>query len=403
MNIKKYVGKDMRKLLEEIRREMGENAVILHTRTYKKRGFLFWRAEQIVEITASDDVKVADVKLPPRPVPRKKTAQAYAKNRIRSDYSPDENQRRASVNNDLIKKEAVLFDEIREIKQIAYKLLDKGQFSVSFPGAYHDFYAMLLGQQISSELAEELVDQILSECGKDADWPLIRMHAMRKIESFIRPRPIGLPVERPLPYKIALVGPTGVGKTTTIAKLSAKFSLIEKRKVGLVTVDTFRIAAVDQLKTYADIMKLPLEVIVSPNDVASAFGSLRNREIVFVDTAGRSQKNDMQMSELSAFLSAIQPDEVHLVLSATSHPKNILDVIDKFKEIKVDRLLFTKLDETPSFGVILEAVEHSGLPVSYLTTGQSVPDDIEEAKPFHIAELICQETGEYARSGSKTS
>ncbi len=390
MNIKKYVGNDMRVLLEQIRREMGENAVILHTRTFKKRGILFWRAKQIVEITASNDVKVPDVKLPPRmPIAPKRTAQAYAKNKV---DAPKKTQEAKG-----------LLDEINEIKQIAYKILNKGQFAISFPGAYHDFYAMLLNQQVSPPLAEELTDQLLSECGRDADISRIVMHAARKVESVVKASSIALPPDLARPYKIALIGPTGVGKTTTIAKLSARFALLEKKRVGLLTVDTFRIAAVDQLRTYADIMKLPLEVVVSPQDAESAFKKLWDRDVIFIDTAGRSQKNDMQMSELKAFLSAMQPDEVHLVLSATSNPGNVLDVIKRFKEVRIDKLLFTKLDETPSFGVLIEAIEYSGLPISYITNGQSVPDDIEEARPFYIAELICKQTEEYAGPSSKAA
>lgn len=187
---------------------------------------------------------------------------------------------------------------------------------------------------------------------------------------------------------VALVGPTGVGKTTTVAKLAAQYSLFGNRSVGLLTVDTYRIAAVDQLKTYAEIINLPVEVAFSPAEVKEALGRLAERDVVLMDTAGRSQKNDVQMAELLAYLEAAQPDEVQLVLSTTTKQRDLEDCLLQFKGTGYHQLIFTKLDETDSYGAVYNCARKAHCPITYLTFGQNVPDDIEEASHERLADLL---------------
>jgi flagellar biosynthesis protein FlhF len=187
---------------------------------------------------------------------------------------------------------------------------------------------------------------------------------------------------------VALVGPTGVGKTTTVAKLAAQYSLFGNHSVGLLTVDTYRIAAVDQLKTYAEIINLPVEVAFSPQEVKEALARLSDREIILLDTAGRSQKNDAQMDELRAYLDAAKPDEVHLVLSTTTKQRDLDDCLAQFHETGFRQLIFTKLDETDAYGAIFNCAREARCPITYLTFGQNVPDDIEEASQERLADLL---------------
>ena len=181
------------------------------------------------------------------------------------------------------------------------------------------------------------------------------------------------------PTVVALVGPTGVGKTTTIAKLAANFALFEGKSVGLITIDTYRIAAVEQLKTYSEIINLPIEVVYTAADFKRALQNLSNKQLILIDTAGRSQKNKQQIRELKHFFNGRPLNETHLVLSANTKLEDLLETADSFKELNVNRLIFTKLDETNSLSNVVEVAERLQIPLSYVTTGQSVPEDIEVA------------------------
>ena len=190
------------------------------------------------------------------------------------------------------------------------------------------------------------------------------------------------------PKIVALIGTTGVGKTTTIAKIAAKYVLERGVSVALVTADTYRISAVDQLRTYSDIIGLPLEIVYSPEELKPALRKHRDKKLILIDTAGRSQNNEYQMDELKDFL-AVEPSiEKHLVLSATTKERDAEAILERFSVCRPDRILMTKTDETESIGFIVNLLFDRRLAMSYLTTGQSVPDDIEPAKPEALARLM---------------
>jgi flagellar biosynthesis protein FlhF len=197
---------------------------------------------------------------------------------------------------------------------------------------------------------------------------------------------------------MAFIGPTGVGKTTSIAKLAANFALYENRRVGLITADTYRIAAVEQLKTYAEIMEVPLEVIYTPDEMKRALDLYESFDTILIDTAGTSSRNKMQINELKNLLEAIPLTDTFLVLSATTRNKDLIEVIDNYSIIKTNRILFTKLDETSTYGCLLNVINYTNNALSYITIGQSVPEDIEEADPDRIASLVLGEYA-YGRSG----
>jgi flagellar biosynthesis protein FlhF len=187
---------------------------------------------------------------------------------------------------------------------------------------------------------------------------------------------------------VALVGPTGVGKTTTIAKLAANFRLREKRRVGLITVDTYRVAAVEQLRTYADIIDLPMEVVATPREMREAVARMRNLDLVLMDTAGRSPRDEIRIQELRSLLSEAEADDVLLVLSATAGTKSLAATAEKFAAVGTTALLLTKLDEATSLGHLVTLSRECDLPISYLTNGQNVPDDIEVAERRRLAYLM---------------
>jgi len=224
---------------------------------------------------------------------------------------------------------------------------------------------------------------------------------------------------------VALIGPTGVGKTTTIAKLAAQFKLRDRKRVGLITTDTYRIAAVAQLKAYADILSVPLEVVYAPQELGDTMRRMNGFDVVLIDTSGRSQNDSEHLEDLQAFLakarefvggcirpvvvgdeaestaeqeggpaaaetadSLYRPLETHLVLSCTAHSSQLRQVIERFSPVGVDRIVFTKLDEAVGVGVILNIAHRLDVQLSYLTTGQDVPDDIEVGNRRRIAELV---------------
>ena len=197
--------------------------------------------------------------------------------------------------------------------------------------------------------------------------------------------------------KVMLLGPTGVGKTTTIAKLAAIKALWEHKKVLLLTSDTYRIAAVEQLKTYAKILGVPIEIIFDINTIPSVVDEHDNADIILLDTAGRSQRDKKNMELYENLYNAFNPDAVHLVLAANMKYKDMLDVVEHIPTIPVTHLLFTKLDETVSYGSIFNIQQVMGCPVSFLTVGQNVPKDIETASGTRIAEFLMKPEEERKR------
>ena len=241
----------------------------------------------------------------------------------------------------------------------------------------------------SEAFARELVSQLKADTPKK-HWnqeEVLRTRLTRLVETSLRVcGPVKItPGGRRV---VALIGPTGVGKTTTIAKLAANHRLREKQRVGLITVDTYRIAAVEQLRTYADIIDLPMKVVATPSEMREAMRDFDQMELVLIDTAGRSPRDDGKLQELRDFLAEAQADEVHLVLSAVGSRGSLIRAAERFKTVGATSLIMTKLDEAASLGVLLPLVQASQLPLSYVTNGQSVPDDIAIAESGRLANSI---------------
>lgn len=187
---------------------------------------------------------------------------------------------------------------------------------------------------------------------------------------------------------VALVGPTGVGKTTTLAKLAAVASHVERKKVALLTVDTYRIAGVEQLNTYAGLLSLPLEVPRTPAEVEQARARFRDCDLLLIDTTGRSPRGEAQLDELAELIRAADPDETHLLLDARSSTRAAEQVLEGFTRLSPTHLALTKVDETPEFDAAVEAALECGLPLSYLSTGQSVPEDLAAAGAEQILQWM---------------
>jgi flagellar biosynthesis protein FlhF len=190
---------------------------------------------------------------------------------------------------------------------------------------------------------------------------------------------------------IVLIGPTGVGKTTTIAKLAARFKLAQQKQVGLITIDTYRIAAVDQLKTYAQILEVPLRTVLRPGELDEALAAMAGLDVVLLDTAGRSPADAPRLRQMKTFLDAARPDEVHLVVSATAGRACAQRVLESFALLGANRWILSKLDEGETFGIAMNVAAATKTPLSFITTGQEVPDDIAAPSPGKLADLIVGE------------
>jgi flagellar biosynthesis protein FlhF len=391
MIIKKYVEESMQKAFDAVKKDLGADAVILHTKTRKRNGILGLWGKEMVEITASKDVNIMHT---PAVKPHDEVEQKEG-NFLSDLYRKHENVVTKAVNpqHDPALDSRILQFELNEIKQLVNNVLKRSQYAElsNLSDELLDFHLLLVQQHVSEDLAKEIIQRINNELRNDElnNKELIREVLKKTLANMIK-RSDPIVVDKP-GKKVAFIGPTGVGKTTTIAKLAANFALQQGKSVGLITIDTYRIAAVEQLRIYADIINIPLEVVLTSYEMKKSLEKLKDKDLILIDTAGRSQNNKMQMSELKAFLEVINPDETHLVLSTITNYQNVMDTIDKFKFLDFDKLLFTKLDEAVNFGLILSVITKVSKSMSYLTMGQNVPDDIEIGDSRYIAELILGE------------
>ena len=267
----------------------------------------------------------------------------------------------------------------------AFSLLDDLCQSVNdlsaLPETYFHVLTRLLDRGVHDSVARDLIQEVHRDatpsdtCNAEQLWSLLANQLQASIHVAG-----AIPVHRGTQRVVAMVGPTGVGKTTTIAKLAGNMRLRERHRVGLITVDTYRIAAVDQLKTYAEIIDLPMEIVATPREMRDAVASLSDQDIVLIDTAGRSPQNDVQIQELKVMLAEARTDEVHLVLSSIVSSANLSNIVRRFRSVGITSAILTKLDEADSLCDLIPFFRDEQLPISYLTDGQSVPDDIQVAQ-----------------------
>lgn len=391
MKIRRFVADSFQEAMNQAKVEMGRDAIILHSRKFKQGGFLGLFARQVFEITVAVDEDARTTldrpvrELEPEPIPAAKKSRevpAEILSMPEEEYYPEQDS----------SPEENVMDELRSVKEMVEDIKQKvedGTKQKARSRAGQILYKTLISNQVDEKLAVKIVKTVEErmEDERRRDISVAKELGIQVIMDMLK-KPKAIEVKGRRARIVALIGPTGVGKTTTIAKLAANFSLLDKKKVGLITLDTYRIAAVEQLKTYAEIIGVPLEVVFNPEDLKAAIKSFAARDIVFIDTAGRSPRNETQMEELSRFLEVSEPDEIILVLSATTRTEELIEAYRKFNVTKIDKIVFTKLDETTSYGQILSTVYKTRSHISYITNGQNVPDDIELPDELLLAKLI---------------
>ncbi len=389
MKPRTFQAASMAEALVMVRRELGRDAVILNTRNFKTGTIFGLGGRNMVEITASADVNVLHP-AKKRELLNQQAQQGLCENRINAPATATASQFTQPQATTF--QDAQLKEELTLVKQMVSELVaeQRKQQHPKVPEELFSMYLSLINQDVAQEVADSIIEKVRKDLKSDqlGNVDLVKKAIFKSIEKML-PKDGPITVGRPgKPKVIAFIGPTGVGKTTTIAKLAANFKLREGKSVGLITIDTYRIAAVDQLRTYASIINIPLRVVLSPEELRNAVAEMRDKELILIDTAGRSQNDKVKLQELKSFLKAAGTDEVHLVLSSTSSQANLQANIDQFSGLDVDKVIFTKLDEAVGVGMLLNVISRLNRSVSYLATGQNVPDDIEPGNSRNLAKLL---------------
>lgn len=369
MKVKKYIAPTMAEASEKIKKELGKDAIILNSKVVYTGGFLgFFKKKNIEVIAALDAEKDPPIKNMSKEVLVKKDSQINTKEGGEVD---------------------LLLHEMQELKSMVTHVKTKVTDYAQYSPAIQAIYLQLLNQEVPEEWIQRWIEELLekepalAEGNKDFVRKQIKQYLLQELSSFSYE---GLSFQKKY---VALLGPTGVGKTTTLAKLAAICSLQKQKKVAMITTDTYRIAAVEQLKTYAQILNVPIEVAYNIDDFKRAKETFQHHDIVFIDTAGRNFRDEHYVKELKTLIDFDEEMETFLVLALTSKPKDMKEVYEQFSErLDLDRIIFSKLDETSSIGGMIDFMFTFSRGISYVTTGQNVPDDMIEATPQYLIQQL---------------
>ena len=411
MIIKKFLGKTEADAIEQAKKELGPNVVIMNVKNVKRKGLFAFLKPQRVEVTAAleeENERTAYVKKeePVKveesiPVPVNKAQPIFSEETIRQfelsagvktkDTEKVENAETKAIEEKLDNLQNLLEQKLQpkeaEAVQTETAVDEKSAEIIKFE-------KLLYNKMIENEVNETYANQIIEEMEKNIKPNMPFEQALANIYQKIIlkfGKPETITPAKVGPKVVFFIGPTGVGKTTTIAKIASKFSVEGKKKVALLTTDTYRIAAAEQLRTYANILEVPFRVIYSVEEIQNALKDLKDYDYIFVDTAGHSHKNESQKENMNSFIHAVDDTiekEAYLVLSATTKYRDLLSIADSYSEMIDYKLIFTKLDETITLGNLLNLKLYTGAPLSYVTCGQNVPDDIEQFNPQKTVKLL---------------
>lgn len=382
MIIKKYEAETENDAIMMAKEELGGGAVIMNIRTTKPKGIFKLFRKPLVEVTAA-----VDEKTPENPIPAPKPKREPAPNKVVKEepvVKPVEEKKLdtlAEIIEKQISSEGSLKEqESKKIEQEKEQRSEKVRTLL---------YNQFLRNEVDEKYAHMLVEDVTMPSEKEEALDAVLANVYQRIVLKLG-QPQVIKLNQKKPRICFFIGSTGVGKTTTIAKIASLFKLEKKAKVALVTSDTYRIAAVEQLKTYANILSLPIRVVYTPVEMEQAVKDYADYDLVLVDTAGRSPKNAQQMDELADLLSSVPVEqrEVYLVLSATTKYKDLKQIVSIYRDISDYRIVFTKLDETSCYGNILNIRLDTNAALSYVTCGQIVPDDLGMLNAQAIAKQL---------------
>ncbi len=396
MDVKRYIASNMQEAMIMIKNELGRDAIILHTRKIKQKGVRGWFKKPVVEVVAAlQEEKVEKIperiieKVPEPVIEKPKVEQVVVKPPVVPVTAYQQDPQIESLKS-----------EMDEIKELLKTYVSKPQESVSEPIVEvvvkeDDMETETRNFLKTLEIKDPIIEKIISVVKRQVSFTtqneqMVKSAVRQAIKEYIG-EPFVIDEFTGDQRVFLFVGPTGVGKTTTLAKLAAKLSLIDNKKVGLITADTYRIAAVDQLKTYSEILGIPLSVVYEASELSDVMYKYKEKDVILLDTAGRSHKSDELPRDLQDLMNNLENPEIFLVISLTTGYKDIVSILDAYKFIEEYKIIFTKLDEASTYSNILNVKFDSGKSLSYVTTGQSVPDDIEVAESEKIVNYIVGE------------
>jgi flagellar biosynthesis protein FlhF len=451
MTINRYKANNLKSAIDKATSEMGPDAKILHVRKldestggkssemveiiavvdedleiYNDRNILFDNARQkSIDVVVNDDLKHSDIhkfdvadknvsKMSDKrnkihiskldstqikdPIPLSEVLKTYS-NQINSESEKklakrlnknEENTESINRENNKYNEKSKLINSFIEEsikksnKEIEWKCLfeSKQQSKTNKRRISQTLHECLVRNQVNNDLAYEILSMLNhDEYNSTFD---VRNYLLDFFRNYL-----DISDENDISKKVTvLIGPTGVGKTTTLAKLAAQYHFQKEKRVGLITIDAYRIAAVEQLKTYAQIMSIPLKVALTPDQLWKCIDDYRDKDVILVDTPGRSHLNMREIRVIEDFLEASQPADIQLLLSASTKDNDAYSVVESFAPDYVQKYIFTKLDETSSFGLILNVCSKIKKPISYFTVGQNVPEDIKLADLEYLGDLF---------------
>lgn len=386
MIIKKFQASSEKDAILQAKEEMGSEAVVLNIKTIKHKGLKRLFKKDIVEVTAALEERVPTSTIPTNAI------------NIAVQQTEEENAKSSAIEEKLDSLQELLETQMRnattpenkeEVKEENKSQNKEENSNIAF---IQLVYTKMLDNEVDEKYANQIIGEVESSLKKESNMDTILSGIYQKIILKLG-QPCDIQVEKNKAKVVFFVGPTGVGKTTTIAKLASDFKLDKKLKVAMITSDTYRIAAVEQLRTYANILGIPLQVVYTIEEMNNAIESFSDYDIILVDTAGRSHKNKEQCEEIKHLINDSkiaenQEKEIYLVLSAATKYRDLLNIVEVYGEIGNYRLIFTKLDETTCLGNILNVKLKTGASLSYVTCGQVVPDDINVLNPQSLAKKL---------------
>lgn len=397
MIIKKFTGKTEEEAVEAAKKELGGGIVIMNVRSVKKKGLSGLLGAKQVEVTVAleeDRDSLNGVRREPAPAAAQlkeevKATQTAAK--VVSESSQNIEKKLDSLQtllvNRLRQEEGKSEQPTAEEEPAGREDGNESEAAEEPMGEQEKFIRLLYNTMLENEVDEKNANQIIEDLEKNKkpnmpfDYILANVY-QKMILKFGRAEGVQ-PAEKG-PKTLFFIGPTGVGKTTTIAKIASYYCVEQKKKVALLTADTYRIAAAEQLRTYANILEVPFRVIYSEEEVKNAIQDFKDYDYIFIDTAGHSHRNDELLEKAGQLLNAakqVSECQAFLVISATTKYKDLMKIATNYREITDYQLIFTKLDETSALGNLMNLRMFTGVPIAYVTCGQNVPDDIEQFNP----------------------
>jgi len=368
MKVKRYIGKTTHETIQKVKDDLGTEAIILNTRNIHKKGWLKWFSKPLVEVVAAiDEYGLVDTRLATKQMDLR-----FLNQNSNGTISLERLESRMDAMNELI-------------KNLIVSNSNGNKSHNPSEGEYSTYYKQLTKNEVQDDIVRMLIDRA-NELSRNGHAGFNDCLEKLMLQIIGKPQPISVASNK---RRIVLfIGPTGVGKTTTLAKLAAILALKQKKQVGLITADTYRIAAADQLRIYSDILGIPLMVIYSPKEIKGALSVYADKDVILIDTAGKSLNDKAQHKEIEELIALSGADEVYITIASNTSYMGYMNIINNYKFIPDYKLIFTKMDEAAAYGIILNCCCMAGKPVSYMTIGQNVPDDIEIIDPEKIVNIL---------------